>query len=201
MKQIVNDWDSFCKGNNAFEDSYFYTLFMEGVSVEEIEAIYNSFPNSAKLVERMKRYLFTETSNFSIDETRNQLDKLIRLDFEDRKSVLGILPNFSHFNKNPKFTYTDDLKMVSNLILDDIWVQDFHDYMRMQKIITDKKVYELNNALYGLTYDFDYQLFLFQPLLNTPYTADYLFQFKKIGGIYAITKEEVFYTSTKSPAI
>ncbi|MDI9873198.1 hypothetical protein [Flectobacillus rivi] len=196
MKELIKDWDSFCKGYEEFEDGYFYTLFMEGISIEEIELIYKPFPNSDKLVERMKRYLFTKTSSIHDNEKRNNLDKLIKLDFEERKPILELLPNFSQFNKNPKFTYIADKELVLSLMLDDIWIQDFHDYMFRQTIISNQREYELNNALYGLTYDFDYQLFLFQPLLNTTYTADYLFQFKKSGGIYAITIDGVFYTVT-----
>lgn len=194
MRQIVNDWGSFCEGKKSFEDSYFYTLFMDELSNDEIEYIYKYFPNSERLVNRMRQYLFDESLAVNENEKKQVLGRLIELDFEDRKPILELLPSFSNFNSSPRFVYTEDVEYVSNLVLEDVWIQDFQDFLRDQIIIDDDKVWELKSALYGLTYDFDYQLFLFQPLLNTNYTMENIFKFKKLGGVYAITDNEIVYS-------
>lgn len=194
MKQIVQDWIEFCENGKDFEDSYFYTLFMEEISQEEIIAIFRSFPNSEELVERLNKFLLIKESNGTTSEKIQELGDLLSQDFLDKKQILQHLPSFSKFNEEYQIVYTRDTDEVEDLILDDIWVQEFHDFMRAQKIITDKKVYELFNALYGITYDADYQLYLFIPLLNTNYTMEHLFRFKKAGGVYAITENEVVYS-------
>jgi hypothetical protein len=195
IKKMVKEWLRFCNGDTeSFEDSYFYTLFMEGVTEIEIEEIFSTFPNSLELVKRTKQFLNTKANSKSSKEI---LQDLIKNDFEERMPILRQLSNFSNFVSDPIIRYTDDTELVSNLILDDIWVQEFHDFMRTKMIITERKVYELYNAFYGLTYDFDYQLYLFQPLLRTDYQMNYLFDFKKQGGIYAITEKEVVFSIKK----
>ncbi len=198
MRQIVNDWKNFCTGIETFKEDYFYTLFMEDfigeITTEEIEAIYETFPNSEKLVNRMKQYLFDEISIDDEIEKVQVLQKLIKLDFEERKPILEQIPSFLNFNSNPKFIYEENVEVVNNLILEDIWIQNFHDYLRNIIMIDDDKVWELKSALYGKTYDFDYQLFLFQPLLKTEYSMEHLYEFKKLGGVYAITEDSVVYS-------
>ena len=197
MKQIVNDWKKFCTGGETFQDDYFYTLFMDEISIEEIEAIYETFPNSEKLVNRMKRYLFDGIPIVDKIEKMEKLEKLIKLDFDERKSILEQIPSFLNFNSNPKFSYVENVEDLYVLNGDDILIQDFQDYMRNIIKINDDKVWELKSALYGKTYDFDYQLFLFQPLLKTDYSMEYLYQFKKLGGVYAISNDGVFYSFKK----
>jgi hypothetical protein len=194
MKQIVIDWMNFCEGNDIFEDCHFYTLLMEGISNEEIEAIYKYFPNSKELKRRIKEYLFYEISQVQKNNKIQTLERLIKLDFEERKSILNHLPSFLNFNSNPQFIYNENIDVISDLIHDDIWTQDFQDYLYSKWLIVDKKCYELNNAFYGLTYDFDYQFYLFQPLLKTEYKMEYLFQFKKLGGVYVISENAVYYS-------
>lgn len=194
MRQIVNDWKNFCEGVETFEDDYFYTLFMDEISIEEIETIYKYFPNSERLVGRMKQFLFDEAPQVNENDKVQILENLIKLDFEERKPIIEQLPSFSNFNSNPKFIYEENEKVVYNLVLDDIWIQNFQDFMRNQIVIEDDKVWELKSALYGKTYDFDYQLFLFQPLLKPAYTMEYLFRFKKLGGIYAISENTVYFS-------
>lgn len=195
MKQIVKDWMNFCEGNEIFEDCHFYTLLMEGISNDEIEAIYKYFPNSIDLKQRIKEYLFFETPQVQKESKIQTLERLIKLDFEERKPILKNLPSFSNFNSNPQFIYKENKDLISNLILDDIWSQEFHDTLYSQWLIVDKKCYELNNAFYGLTFDFDYQFYLFQPLLKTEYKMEYLFQFKKLGGVYAISENTLYFSS------
>tara|TARA_R110000868_G_scaffold252899_5_gene509611 strand:+ start:54 stop:650 length:597 start_codon:yes stop_codon:yes gene_type:complete len=198
MNQLLIEWSTFCKDNTVFEDSHFYTLFMEGITSEEIKEVYKYFPNSERLIERMERFLFESKPDIEDFELKKiELEKLIKLDFEERKPILEKIDLFTSFNSHPKFIFTSDFESISTLILDDVWSQSFHDFMRMQKLITDKKVYELNNALYGITYDFDYQLFLFEPLLKTNYSVKYLFEFKRLGGVYAITANGVYYSFKK----
>lgn len=189
---MIEEWLEFSSGkNNTFEDGYFYTLFMEGVTNEEIEKIFSSFPNSQQLVERMKLYLNTKPSfNYTI----NELENLINSDFQERKTILEQIPSFVNFLVNPKFVYLENEEQLTNLILDDIWTQEFHDFLRVLMINQERKTYELLNALYGLTYDFDYQMYLFKPLLKTNYEMNYLFQFKKHGGIYSISDDTVFFS-------
>lgn len=202
MRQIVIDWKNFCNGIETFKVDYFYTLFItdlvDETTIEEIEVIYETFPNSEKLVSRMKKYLFDESPNVNEFEKVIILEKLIKHDFYERMPILEQIHSFSKFNSNPKFSYIEDVENLPNIVVEDTLIQDFHDYMRDQIIIDDDKVWELISSLYGLTYDFDYQLFLFQPLLKTNYTMEYLYQFKKLGGVYAITANSIYYSFNKN---
>lgn len=194
MRQIINDWIEFCENDKPFEESYFYTIFMENISKEEIEIVYRSFPNSDQLTDRMNKFLFEEDVQIPNNEKQKILGELIQFDFLERETILKSLPAFSKFNMNHKFVYYEDRDVVNDLILDDVWIQDFHDYIFGQMSITDKKAYELLDALYGISNDFDYQLFLFLPLLKTEYSMKHLYKFRKAGGIYAITETEVVYS-------
>lgn len=201
MNQIISEWTLFCEDKAVFEDSHFYTLFMEDITSKEIKEVYKYFPNSERLIERMERFLFeAKTKIEDIETKKNELTKLIRLDFEERKPILEKLEIFSSFNSNPNFVFTSNFESISTLILDDVWSQSFYDYMYRQAIDFGKKEYELNNALYGITYDFDYQLYLFEPLLKTNYSVKHLFKFKRLGGVYAITDKGIYYSfNTESP--
>jgi hypothetical protein len=196
MKKIINDWSDFCEIGKSFEEGYFYTLFMEDITSEEIREVFKYFPNSEILIDRMEKFLFEPKPNIeNFDTKKNELERLIKLDFHERKPILEKLDIFSKFNLNPIFIFNSDFESISLKVLDDVCSQSFYDFMRMQKLITDKKVCELYNALYGITYDFDYQLYLFLPLLKTNYTAEYLYQFKRLGGIYAISENGVYFSN------
>lgn len=195
MNQLIREWATFCENNTVFEDNHFYSLFMENISTKEINEVYKHFPNSDELIVRMKKFLFDEKPKIEDIETKmNELEKLIMLDFKEREPILKNLDIFSTFNDNPNFIFTSNFESFNKLILDDVWSQSFQDYIRTQKIITDKKVFELFNALYSITYDFDYQLYLFAPLLKTKYSMEYLFEFKRLGGVYVITDNGVLYS-------
>ena len=198
MNLLIDDWSSFCENKAVFEDNYFFTLFMENVTFTEIKEIYKYFPNSEELIKRMVKFLFEEKPKIiDFNLKKNELEKLIKLDFEERKPILENIKIFTNYVSNINFVYLEDFESITTLILDDVWSQSFHDFMRTQKLITDKKVYELNNALYGITYDFDYQLYLFKPLLKTNYTVKNLFKFKQLGGVYAIKDNCVYFSFEK----
>ena len=195
MKQIVKDWIEFCEKGADFEDGHFYTLFTKDITLDEIKAVYRYFPNTERLVAKMKKFLFDPKPVILDYETKkNELERLIKLDFQERQAILQNIDAFANLNINLNFQFVKDVKVVNNLILDDVWSQSFQDFMRTQKIVTDKKIYELNNALYGISYDFDYQLYLFEPLLKTNYTGEFLFIFKRLGGLYSITEDGVTYS-------
>ena len=200
MKDIIKEWCHFCENKKLFEDGYFYNLFLGRLEIKEIEIIYQYFNNSSELIDRMNSFVFSEVEIINdLDIKKNTLKNLIQLDFEERKPILKDLPNFDVILNNPSFTYTDDFNLVSNFILDDIWSQNFHDYLRTQKETSDKKTFELYNALYGLTTDFDYSMYLFKPLLKSNYSLNNLYRFKRLGGIYAFTEIGIFYTLKPSP--
>ena len=201
MNQIIKDWCEFCEKGTIFQKGYFFTLFMEDITSEEIKEVYKYFLNSKKLIARMERFLFEAKPKIEDFETKkNELEKLIKLDFEERKPILEKLEIFSLFNSNPNFVFTENFESISTLILDDVWSQSFHDFVDFQTIVDDEKTYAIYDSLYGITYDFDYQLYLFEPLLKTNYSVEHLFNFKRLGGVYAITDEGIYYSfNTESP--
>ncbi len=60
-----------------------------------------------------------------------------------------------------------------------------------------KKRYIFFNSFYGNTFDFNLQIFLFVPIVKTDYTAENLFNFKRLGGIYAISDNKIYYSFKK----
>lgn len=198
MKKIINDWSDFCLNRKKFEDGYFYTLFMDEISHEEVNEIYKYFPNSKMLISKAEKFIFEKTP-FEKDlfSRKTILERLIKSDFEERKSIHQQIPVFSIFEDNISFTYISDASLISEMNLNDTWSQSFHDFVDFQTIADDKKTYALYDALYCLTTDFDYRLYLFEPLLTTNYTANYIYDFKRLGGVYAIAENGVYYSYTK----
>ncbi len=194
-QQLIKDWILFCQGNRNFEKGHFYSLLMDELSEDEIDIIYEPFINKKKLKLKLKKYLYSLESSINItSKKKNLLEVLIKLDFQERLSIFKEIAEFSQFRSNMKFEYVEEFNVVENLAFDDVLSQMFFNYTDFQIIEENDKVDALYDALYGLVADFDYRLYLFEPLLSVNYTGEYLFQFKKMGGVYAIKDETVMYS-------
>lgn len=201
MRQIVDDWVSYCKGENIYPDSHFYILFMDLPTDEEIEAIYQFFPNKEELISRMKDWI-----NYRI-VGRNQISEkaakeLLVKDLAQRSYILEKLHAGISNLGNIKYKFKD-YKVVEKELFNDELSQNFLDYISSNyKYNSDKRhdnfddniLYELSNAIYGVTSDYDIQFYLYQPLLKIDYTAEYLYEFITGGGIYAFTEEGISYS-------
>ncbi len=194
MKQLIKDWTEFCENGKVFEDGHFYTLFMD-IDPNDIREVFKYFPNSDRLVNRMENFI-TYNPGFTGDlhEKKEKLSQLLELDWEERKPFIKDLPSFSELVENCPIVFTPDLLLISDLILDDVWSQDYQDFLRIQKISTEKKIFVLYDALYGKASDFDYSMYLFEPLLKINYSLQSLFEFKKLGGVYAITEGGIYFS-------
>ena len=198
MRQIVKDWCEFCEKGAKFEDGYFYTLFMDGLSPDEINEIFKYFDQKDDLTDRMHKYLYRSKPQIdNVEILKDELRRLIVKDFEDRQKILSELECFKKFLANPEFEFISDLEHNKTIVWDDIWSQNFQDKICSKKVNREDKTYELYNSLYGITFDFDFQLYLFLPLLNTDYTGENIFEFKSLGGIYAISDNKVYYSFKK----
>jgi len=196
-KEQITDWFLF-KDGESFENGHFYTLFMEA-DYSEIEQIYSCLPKSNELVLKMKNYLLREETSIKSNNTPELLDVLIKLDFEEKKYFFRKHNEFSELLNNWKFVYLDDFNEVDGMYGE--LNQDVIDYFSDYTIDEDNKlIYVIYDALYGFTTNFDMQLYLFAPLLSLNYTGEYMFQFKKLGGIYAINDDDnIVYYSYKKP--
>lgn len=198
MRQIVKDWCEFCEKGTKFEDGHFYTLFMDGPSPDEINEIFKYFDQKDDLTDRMHKYLYRSKPQIdNVEILKDELRRLIVKDFEDRQKILSELECFKKFLANPEFEFISDLEHNEILIWDDIWSQRFLDFMIDNVINEEEKIYIIYNSFYGITFDFNLQIFLFIPLIKTDYTAEYLFNFKRLGGIFAISDNKVYYSFKK----
>ncbi|TPN89235.1 hypothetical protein [Aquimarina algicola] len=182
-------WDLFCKEEKSFSDGYFYSLFME-ITFNDLYYIYKHFPNSDKLILKTKKYLIYQDLKFEKKITPALLEVLIKLDFEEKKTLFQAHNEFDYLLKKWTFIYEKDFVKVAEMIEDDELSQEFFNY----KISDKEAMYALDDALYGLTNDFDYRLYLFEPLTKLNYSGEYMFQFKSFGGIYAISDNIVYYS-------
>lgn len=199
MRQIVKDWCDYYEDKRTCEKSEFFTLFMEKVSKEEIRQIYKYFPFNLQLIERLENFLFGSWPRIeNVEHIKDELKKIIVNDFKDRKEILYQIPSFQNFLFNPEFIFKSDETEIKKLISDDIWSQNFIDFTSTQRKLTGWKIYEIHNALYGISNDFDYRLYLFIPFLNINYSGEYLFKFKRLGGIYAISDNKVYFSVSKN---
>jgi hypothetical protein len=190
MKNIVKDWVAFCEGTKKFEDGHFYSIFLEELSEEEIKTILDFFLNSDLLIQNYKHFkAFIPTT-----PSTAELELLIKSDFHQKRKVLQNIETFKSFPFNPNFVFTSDFEFVNQLILDDTWTQTFHDYIDFQTILDDEKTFVLYDSLYALTSDFDMRLFIFSPLLKPNYNFEYIFKFKKLNGVYAISNDNVYFS-------
>jgi hypothetical protein len=193
QKQL-QDWKLLCNEGKPYERGYFYTLFME-ITFDDIENIYRYAPNSEKLILKMKNYFLQKEIKFNKgDITPELLEVLIKLDFEEKKELFLAHNEFNELLQKWEFVYIKNYDEVVDMIGDDELSQYFFDYVSDYKINKDKMVYIIYDSLYGLTTDFDFQLYLFEPLLKLKYTGEYMFQFRNLGGIYAITDNVVYYS-------
>lgn len=195
MRQIIKDWCNFCENGTKFEDGHFYTLFMDGPSPDEIKEVFKYFDQKSELTDRMVKYLYDPRPQIGEgEELKDELRKLIVKDFEDRKKLLLQLDCFKKFLSNPEFVFMSDLEHNEALIWDDIWSQRFVDFMIDNVINEEEKTYIIFDSFYGITFDFNLQIYLFIPFVKTDYTAKHLFSFKRLGGIYAISDNIVYYS-------
>jgi hypothetical protein len=163
---------------------------MEDLNKEKVYEVCRYFPNSMKLIKKMEKFLFhTFPSIENVSEKKQKLQNLLIEDFNERADLFRRI-GF----ENPKFIYIEDCKSIEEMIWDDNWSERFHDFVDYSRISDDKKTSALYDALYGLTHDFDYRLYLFEPLLTINYSMEALHEFKKRGGIYIIVDDTVYYS-------
>ena len=185
MNKLVEGWKMFCENNASFEDGYFYTLLTENLTQEEIDIIFFTFPYQEKLKYNLKQ--FKNHSSLG----KNNLESLV-LDFEEKSKIIDKY-QLNYSVKTLKLEKVNDENQINNYILDDVFSQMFHDFLRSKKISTDRKYFELYNAFYCISQDFDLSMYLFSPLLDLEYDLYNLFKFKINGGKYAVINDKLYY--------
>jgi len=193
-EEQVRDWELFCKGEKSFDDGHFYSLLME-TSNDDLERIFQFFPNSERILLKTKNYLLKRhIQSDNSDRSPEQFDVLIKLDFEEKKPIFRDHNEFSGLLNKWKFVYVENYDEVVEMIGDDELTQEFFDSIFSYKLNSSDAIYVIDDALYGLTTDFDYRLYLFEPLTSLDYTGEYMFQFKNLGGVYALKDDVVYYS-------
>jgi hypothetical protein len=144
----------------------------------------------------MDKYFFEEKPVIKdFEKKKIELGRLIKLDFEERKPFLQEIGSFSKFNESPTFIYTPNFDSVYTMHLDDVWIQYFNDFLCTKGAFNEEEKHsQLFEALYGITNDYDYVWYLFAPLMTIDYSMEYLFQFRQLGGEFAITENAVYYS-------
>lgn len=193
-EEQIKDWELFCKEEKSFNDGHFYSLLME-TTFEDLEKIYRFFPNSEKLILKAKNYFLNRGLEKNDQrKTPEQLGILIKLDFEEKKPIFHAHDEFQNLLRKWEFVYVENKNEVAEMIGNDELSQEFFDIVFSYKLNSADALYAIDDALYGLTTDFDYRLYLFEPLTKLNYTGEYMFQFKNLGGIYAIKDGIVYYS-------
>lgn len=190
----IQNWERFCRQEESFGDGYFYSLLMESQK-EDLEEIFKHLPNSEKLVLKTRNYQLSREGNYrQVSINPEQMEILIKLDFEEKKPIFEAHNEFSELLKKWSFVYIQEYDKVIDLIGDDVLSQEFFDCIFNYKINSDDPIYVIDDALYGLTTDFDYRLYIFEALTTLKYTGEYMFQFKNLGGVYAISDNTVYFS-------
>jgi len=209
--KLLNDWINFSEGRKSFDKSHFYTLFHEKWNQNEIELIFNFFPNSEVLI---KKFLeFTESKKklethdiikgFNKNNYYEILTSLINNDLNEKERLckelnfIELLNIFTDISFS--FTNENDFFLIKKQSDSNAWLMEsIGDYFIDNKMIEDEKTYALFEAFYGLTVNYQLVWFLGKPLINTTYNPDKYFQIWSHGADYVIDNN-VAYISSKYP--
>lgn len=196
-KQLI-EWINFCEGKVDFDISHFYTLFFEGDadngyrSDVELDAIFKYFRNS----EDLKLRLRNTTQTIDLEEPDDMATFLIDSTFKDVQEKKKFIDDeeLLKFLAKP-VNYIDDIESVRKSQITD-W--QYEEYMALVgdtiselKYSTEKKVYALFEAFYGLTTDYNMVWYLGRPLLKTTVNLDHYFDLWRFGGRYCISSDGI----------
>jgi hypothetical protein len=183
MREIVSDWVKFCKGKSNFPPNYFYTLLMDYPSIEELEMTFKYFIKSDFLVKRTIQFINSKREKFG----RMELGNLLSNDILLKSKFLESIHSDLKINKKAQLTFCESTKELHDYILDDVWQQEFYDVISSK--ISGTMEFEIYNAVYGLTNDFDLRMHILMPIFQYDYDTSNIFSFKIHGGIFAVLNE------------
>lgn len=197
MREIVNNWLEFCEADRITRRGQYNTLFMDNVSEEEVNTIFEAFENKEELSFRMNRYLNDSRKGRINDNTDNKklkMENLLKLDFQERKVDIENVSFFNDVIFPTKYEYKDNYDEVYKMVMSDEFSQEFNDYFREKKINENPKTYELYRAISYISKHYSYTQYLFKPLVEMNYTANYIYEFLMRGGVYAVIRDTVYYS-------
>ena len=196
MSEIINDWEQFCEGRKSYDKSHFYTLFWEGIILNDLETKFKYFPKSITLVERVSEYLFGKREDVLPESSvRDVLINLAVRDIEERKSIIDSDSSLFNSIQNLEIKFTEDYESVLSLKAKSPDIDFFdavNDVLSECWIIEDKKAFALYEAFYGLTKDYEMVWYLFSPLFKTNVDWSYYYRLTTLGGIYSIANKQLF---------
>ncbi|TCI93042.1 hypothetical protein [Tenacibaculum sp. M341] len=197
MREIVKSWLDYCQKDDEIIRGEFDTLFMDNITDEEVRAIFKPFVSSKKLSKRMIRYLKDYRNDGIVDTTidkRGFMEKLLRLDFEERKPDVENINLFSKVIFPTKYKFNPDFEEVEEDMMGDVFSQKFNNHFRRSKVNEKPKIYPLYQAISCISSYYSFTQYLFQPLVNMNYTASHIYEFLMRGGTYAVIEDTVYYS-------
>ncbi|MFD0727518.1 hypothetical protein [Lysobacter brunescens] len=159
--QLLRDWISMCEEGRSFDHSYFYGLFMDSCSLEELRSVFQTFPDAEGYVSALLRIKSGGHSQFDSNERIRASSQLIREDVERMRVFLSKINEHdladSFLKNNVVFVDLDVFKSIS--YGDDAWpsseaMSAIGDCFRDVMDGCEEKYWQLNEAVYGATNDY-----------------------------------------------
>lgn len=202
MKDEIKKWKNYCNGDESINYSDFYTLLMDEPSVEELNLIFNCFPEIGKeLRDIVMEIIYFDKNNFDSElrKSPSKLLELVKSDFDNIVNLFQIIGNREIVDKlkNLKLNYTKDINIVNDLK----YIDPFHSELVIligdHIIDSDKKtnirLYGLREAIYGLTNNPIIVNHIISKFLYDKIDFSNYFKLWINGGDYAITENGVHY--------
>jgi len=200
MDKLIEEWEDFCKGKKDCNYNYFYTLFMEELSDEDIKRIFASFSHSQELTKRLKR--LKDYSFIKVDNWKDVVRDLVSKDLKQKLSVLKLLKEDELINiiETSNIEFVEEQKYESLLEDDSSWpmvetMSLLGDYFRDSIEDYSKKISALVEAGYGATYNYNLVWYLIAPFLSVKYDFEHYVRLWELGARYTLTEKGVYIKS------
>lgn len=203
MRNLLEDWLAFCKGELDFDKSHFMGLLKSHSSPSDLRAIFGYFPQPDILVRNAEEVLRSGTIAAYLVPVRvaseGELQKLGRAWLQEMARIAGRLGDA----EIAEICRGASVKFVSEEQLDEVLVKDIPYYWLFEEIAdslregfidSSKLVYALLEALYGLAADYYLAWYIASPLYEPKLDFTAYFEFWRAGGRCALT-DGVMYIS------
>lgn len=188
---LIEDWLKLCNGKENYNPSYFYTLFHNDFSLNELNKIFNCFEEKEDL---LKKYLDYKQPKNHINDS--QLLELIQLDLRKKKDFCVIKGDSelvdSMTDLNYSFVKNEEFRKLRNADLPQVWLMELIGDNQRYSYSGSIKKDSLLEAFYGLTSNNNLVWYLAESILKSEFDPKPYFEIWKNSGDYILGNNNVY---------
>jgi hypothetical protein len=197
---FLKEWKAFCEAPYRSKVDDFYTLFMESISIEELNDIFKCVPQGDLLKPRLARLkcLSGNSNPIKGDNRQQEIEKITRHALSEKSKLMTEIKkkDLAKIIDNVTFrwvSYQDYSTMTDHK---DSWVKGevqtlAGDYFRTALGNYSYIIFAFMEATYGLTSDYNMVWYFLTPLMDVNYDPESDILLRENGIYYVITPDEV----------